>query len=136
VTNLAPLLMTAPCRQRPSRDPARRSGVEHGPARSFAVNPPAYDPRYHFELAIEAGCNAYAAPLGFPGGRRPRVRGRVPLILKLNNHDVLLEEKDPNQAITARVRDALPARMRGDRFTIYPGSEHRLSMYEQIRGMA
>src|SRR4051812_39349277 len=37
-------------------------GVEHGPARSFAVNPAAYDPRYHFELAVEAGCNAYAAP--------------------------------------------------------------------------
>jgi len=40
-------------------------GFEHGPARSFAVNPPGYDPRYHFELAIEAGCNAHAAPLGF-----------------------------------------------------------------------
>src|SRR5512137_1737400 len=40
-------------------------GFEHGPARSFAPNPPAYDPRYHVELAIDAGCNAYAAPLGF-----------------------------------------------------------------------
>ena len=26
-------------------------GFEHGPARSFAPNPPAYDPRYHFDLA-------------------------------------------------------------------------------------
>src|SRR3954464_16015274 len=75
-------------------------GVEHGPARSFAVNPPAYDPRYHFELAIEAGCNAYAAPLGFLEAGAREFAGRVPLILKLNNHDVLLEEKDPNQAIT------------------------------------
>ena len=33
-------------------------GFEHGPARSFAMNPPAYDPRYHFQLAVEAGCNA------------------------------------------------------------------------------
>src|SRR5258708_11474765 len=39
-------------------------GFEHGPARSFAMNPPAYDPRYHFQLAIDAGCNAFAAPLG------------------------------------------------------------------------
>ncbi|MEK7715686.1 MAG: fructose-bisphosphate aldolase, partial [candidate division NC10 bacterium] len=38
-------------------------GFEHGPGRSFAMNPAAYDPRYHFQLAIEAGCNAYAAPL-------------------------------------------------------------------------
>ena len=40
-------------------------GFEHGPARSFAPNPPAYDPKYHFELALEAGCSGYAAPLGF-----------------------------------------------------------------------
>src|SRR5437667_12771751 len=82
-------------------------GFEHGPARSFAVNPPAYDPRYHFQLAIDAGCNAYAAPLGFLEAGAREFAGRVPLILKLNNHDVLLEEKDPNQAITGSVRDAL-----------------------------
>ena len=40
-------------------------GVEHGPARSFAPNSPAYDPHYHYQLAIEAGLSAYAAPLGF-----------------------------------------------------------------------
>src|SRR3989449_7225349 len=43
-------------------------GFEHGPARSFAPNPAGYDPDYHFQLAIEAGCNAYAAPLGFIEG--------------------------------------------------------------------
>jgi len=99
-------------------------GVEHGPARSFAVNPPAYDPRYHFELAIEAGCNAYAAPLGFLEAGAREFAGRVPLILKLNNHDVLLEEKDPNQAITGSVRDALRLGCVAIGFTIYPGSEH------------
>ena len=97
-------------------------GVEHGPARSFAVNPPAYDPRYHFELAIEAGAREFA--------------GRIPLILKTNNHDVLLEEKDPNQAITGSVRDALRLGCVAIGFTIYPGSEHRLEMYEQIRALA
>jgi len=111
-------------------------GVEHGPARSFAVNPPAYDPRYHFELAIEAGCNAYAAPLGFLEAGAREFAGRVPLILKTNNHDVLLEEKDPNQAITGSVRDALRLGCVAIGFTIYPGSEHRLQMYEQIREMA
>src|SRR5512136_1388505 len=40
-------------------------GFEHGPARSFAPNPAGYDPEYHAQLAIDAGCNAYAAPLGF-----------------------------------------------------------------------
>src|SRR6266852_697968 len=111
-------------------------GFEHGPGRSFAMNPAAYDPRYHFELAIEAGCNAYAAPLGFLEAGARQFAGRVPLILKLNNHDVLLEEKDPNQAITGSVRDALRLGCVAIGFTIYPGSEHRLEMYEEIREMA
>ncbi len=73
-------------------------GFEHGPARSFAVNPPAYDPLYHFELAIEAGCNAYAAPLGFIEAGARRYAGEIPLILKLNDADSLREDKDPLQA--------------------------------------
>ena len=39
-------------------------GFEHGPARSFAPNPAGYDPHYHFQLAIDAGLSAYAAPPG------------------------------------------------------------------------
>jgi class I fructose-bisphosphate aldolase len=111
-------------------------GFEHGPGRSFAMNPPAYDPRYHFELAIEAGCNAYAAPLGFLEAGAREFAGQVPLILKLNNHDVLLEEKDPAQAITSSVRDAVRLGCVGIGFTIYPGSEHRLEMYTQLRALA
>jgi len=55
-------------------------GFEHGPARSFAPNPPGYDPDYHFQLAIEAGCNAYAAPLGFLEADDPRFRMTVEAI--------------------------------------------------------
>jgi len=111
-------------------------GFEHGPARSFAANPSAYDPRYHFELAIEAGCNAYAAPLGFLEAGAREFAGAIPLILKANNHDVLLEEKDPDQAITAGVSDAVRLGCVGIGFTIYPGSAHRLAMYERLRAMA
>ncbi len=111
-------------------------GFEHGPARSFASNPPAYDPRYHFELAVEAGCNAYAAPLGFLEAGAREFAGQVPLILKLNSHDVLLEEKDPAQAITGSVGDAVRLGCVGVGFTIYPGSVHRLDMYSQIRALA
>src|SRR5437899_6360721 len=70
-------------------------GFEHGPARSFAPNPPAYDPRYHFELALAAGCNAYAAPLGFLEAGAADFAGEIPLILKLNNSDSLLGGSDP-----------------------------------------
>ena len=111
-------------------------GFEHGPARSFAPNPPAYDPRYHFELAIESGCNAYAAPLGFLEAGAREFAGAIPLILKVNDHDVLLDEKDPDQALTGGVSDALRLGCVGIGFTIYPGSQHRLEMYQQIRAYA
>ena len=111
-------------------------GFEHGPARSFAVNPPAYDPNYHFELALEAGCNAYAAPLGFLESAAGRHAGEVPLILKLNNHDTLHDEKDPIPAVTASVRDALRLGCVAIGFTIYPGSAHAQTMYQQLREAA
>jgi class I fructose-bisphosphate aldolase len=111
-------------------------GFEHGPARSFAPNPPAYDPRYHFELAVESGCSAYAAPLGFLESGAREFAGEIPLILKVNDHDVLLDEKDPNQALTGSVADALRLGCLGIGFTIYPGSAHRLEMYQQIRAYA
>src|SRR5438874_13360921 len=65
-------------------------GGEHGPGRGVAVNPPAYDPRYHFELAMEAGCNAYAAALGFIDAGARVLAGRVPLSLKANKQGVLV----------------------------------------------
>nr|WP_256478977.1 class I fructose-bisphosphate aldolase [Chroococcidiopsis sp. CCMEE 29] len=111
-------------------------GFEHGPVRSFAPNPPAYDPRYHFELAIKAGCNAYAAPLGFLEAGAREFAGQIPLILKVNDHDVLLDESDPYQALTGSVQDALRLGCAGIGFTIYPGSSHRLEMYGQIRAYA
>jgi len=70
-------------------------GFEHGPARSFAKNPRGYDPRYHFELAIAAGCNGYAAPLGFLEAGAAEFAGDIPLILKLNNSDSLYAGGDP-----------------------------------------
>lgn len=111
-------------------------GFEHGPARSFAPNPPAYDPNYHFELALAAGCNAYAAPLGFIEAGAARHAGEIPLILKINNHDVLHDEKDPIPAVTSGVADALRLGCVAIGFTIYPGSAHAQTMYEQIHEAA
>jgi class I fructose-bisphosphate aldolase len=111
-------------------------GFEHGPARSFASNPLAYNPHYHFELAIEAGCNAYAAPLGFLEAGARDFAGEIPLILKCNDNNALLDEKDPNQALTASVQDAHRLGCCAIGFTIYPGSAHQLEMFGQIRAYA
>lgn len=111
-------------------------GFEHGPARSFAPNPPGYDPLYHFQLAIDAGCNAYAAPLGFLEAGASQFAGQIPLILKLNNHDVLHDDKDPLPSVTGSVNDALRLGCAAVGFTIYPGSAHCNAMYEQLRAIA
>jgi class I fructose-bisphosphate aldolase len=111
-------------------------GFEHGPARSFAANPAGYDPNYHFELALAAGCNAHAAPLGSIEAAANRHAGEIPLILKINNHDVLHDEKDPLPAVTAGVKDALRLGCVAIGFTIYPGSAHAQTMYQQLREAA
>jgi class I fructose-bisphosphate aldolase len=111
-------------------------GFEHGPARSLAPNPAGYDPRYHVELGIEAGCNAYAAPLGFLEAAAADFAGEIPLILKLNNHDVLHDEKDPLSAVTGSVDAALRLGCAAIGFTIYPGSSQATLMYEQLQELA
>lgn len=106
-------------------------GFEHGPARSFAPNPAAYDPRYHFELAIEAGLNAYAAPLGMIEAGAASFAGTVPTILKVNSSNSLSTTKD--QAVTGTVADALRLGCSAIGFTIYPGSEYQFEMMEELR---
>ncbi|HWL93247.1 MAG TPA: class I fructose-bisphosphate aldolase [Phycisphaerae bacterium] len=111
-------------------------GWEHGPVRSFGPNPEGYDPHYHFKLGIEAGLNAYAAPLGFLEAGAADFAGEIPLILKANNHDLLADEKDSWQAVTAGVKDAIRLGCVGIGMTIYPGSALRKQMYEELRETA
>jgi class I fructose-bisphosphate aldolase len=109
-------------------------GFEHGPARSFAANQAAYDPRYHFELAIEAGLNAYAAPLGMIEAGASTYAGAIPTILKVNSSNSLSTTKD--QAVTGSVSDALRLGCSAIGFTIYPSSEYQFEMMEELRELA
>jgi class I fructose-bisphosphate aldolase len=109
-------------------------GVEHGPARSFAPNPAGYDPHYHYQLAVDAGLNAYAAPLGFIEAGADSFAGAVPTILKLNSANSLSTNKD--QGVYGSVGDALRLGCSAIGFTIYPGSEDQYEMIEEIREMS
>jgi class I fructose-bisphosphate aldolase len=112
-------------------------GFEHGPARSFAKNPPAYDPHYHFDIAIEAGLNAYASVLGMLEAGADTFAGQIPTILKMNSSNSLARDKEaPNQAVTASVNDALRLGCSAIGFTIYPGSDAQFEMMEEIRELA
>lgn len=108
-------------------------GFEHGPTRSFAPNPPGYDPRYHAQLALDAGCNAYTAPLGQLRMVAREYSGRLPLILKANNADCLYTGTDPVPAVNASVADALELGAAAIGFGIYPGSAGRNEMYQELR---
>lgn len=112
-------------------------GFEHGPARSFAKNPAGYDPHYHYQLAIDSGCNAYAAPLGSLQAGADTFAGQVPTILKYNSSNSLASGKnqDGNQAITASIQDALELGCTAVGFTIYPGSDNQFEMFEEVRDM-
>jgi class I fructose-bisphosphate aldolase len=112
-------------------------GFEHGPGRAFAPNPAAYDPHYHFQLAIDAGLSAYAAPLGWLEAGADTFAGMIPTILKINSSNSLYgKDNPPDQAVTASVGDALRLGCSAIGFTIYPGSDTSLEMFEEIRDLA
>jgi len=112
-------------------------GFEHGPARSFAKNTTAYDPHYHFKLAIDAGLNAFAAPLGMLEAGADTFAGQMPLIMKVNSSNSLSNEKTaPSQALTGSVTEAIRLGCSAVGFTIYPGSEMALDMISEIQEIA
>src|ERR1700732_659589 len=111
-------------------------GFEHGPARSFAPNPAAYDPHYHFQLALDARLSAYGAPRVFIEAGGVTYAGAIPTILKVNSANSLARAKEaPSQAVTGSVKDALRLGCSAIGFTIYPGSDVAYDMMEEIAEM-
>lgn len=112
-------------------------GFEHGPGRSFAINPEAYDPHYHYQMAVDAGLSAFAAPLGMLEAGANTFAGAIPTILKINSSISLLPGgDDANQAITGSVQEALRLGCSAIGFTIYPGSNATLNMLEELGEIA
>ena len=109
-------------------------GFEHGPARSFSVNPAAYDPHYHYQLAIDAGLSAYAAPLGMLEAGADTFAGQIPTILKCNSSNSWATSID--QAVTATVSDAVRLGSAAIGFTIYPGAGQFFDLVEEIRELS
>ena len=112
-------------------------GFEHGPARSFAPNPDAYEPHYHFQLAIDAGLSAYAAPMGMIEAGADTFAGQIPTILKVNSSNSLAQGgTGPTQAITGSVSEALRLGCSAIGYTIYPGSDAAFDMMTEFQEMA
>tara|TARA_A100000171_G_C2134655_1_gene149310 strand:- start:489 stop:1418 length:930 start_codon:yes stop_codon:yes gene_type:complete len=115
-------------------------GFEHGPVRSFSTNPEAFDPHYHYSLAIEAGLSGYAAPLGMLEAGADTFAGAIPTILKMNSGNTMTRlgstPLESDQAITASVNDALRLGCSAIGFTIYPGSDKTYDLFEEIQSLS
>lgn len=111
-------------------------GFEHGPDASFSPNPDAYDPEYHVSLAIDAGLSAYASAYGMISCIADKYAGAIPLILKMNSSNSLYKGSQPDQAITASVKDALQLGCSAIGFTVYPGSDMQFEQFEEIRALS
>ena len=105
-------------------------GFEHGPDASFANNPDAYDPMYHYNMAVEGGFNAYAAPIGMLESCAQHSH-KMPMILKINSSSKLFPG-EPVQAITSTVSDACRLGCVGVGMTIYPGSSRFKEIIESL----
>lgn len=112
-------------------------GVEHGPTRSFGKNPAGFDPHYHWQLAIDAGLNAFASTLGMLEAGADTFAGQIPTILKVNHSNSLSRLKeDADQAVVGTVDDALRLGCSAIGFTVYPGSDNCFNQMEELRELA
>ncbi|MGH6618477.1 MAG: class I fructose-bisphosphate aldolase, partial [Alphaproteobacteria bacterium] len=89
---------------------------------------------YHFQLAVDAGLSAYAAPLGMIEAGADTFAGAIPTILKLNSSNSHATSKD--QGIYGSVADALKLGCAAIGFTMYPGSDEQFEMMEEFRELS
>lgn len=112
-------------------------GFEHGPDRSFASNPAAYDPHYLLQLGVDAKLTAFAGPLGMLEASVGTFGKKIPFILKANHGNSLSRFKEnANQAVVATVDDAVRLKCAGIGFTLYPGSDGQFEMIEELQEIA
>ena len=83
-------------------------GFEHGPARSFAPNPPAYDPAYHFQLAL-LGAHVIKVKM-------PTAHLELPDARK-----VYEDQKIPRDTAADRVRHVVQSAFNGRRIVLFSG---------------
>jgi len=113
-------------------------GLEHGP-RDFVANPPASDPRYVINLALEGGFNGIAIQIGLAEKFYWDYAGEVPLVLKLNGKTDIPGAIDPLSPVNASVRDAVRLGADAVGYTLYVGSpaqERDFDQYLAIRDEA
>jgi class I fructose-bisphosphate aldolase len=110
-------------------------GIEHSGAASFAKNPAYFDPAALAELALAAGCSAFASTLGGLGIVSRRYAHKIPLIVKLNHNELLSYPNRGDQVPFASVRQAVDLGALGVGATIYFGSEESTRQIREVSAL-
>jgi len=107
-------------------------GIEHGPT-DFAPQPESADPEHVFEIATHPAVTSLAVGKGVAEAYYPSYEDDVTLLSKLNGTSNLWMG-EPDSAVNCSVEYAaeeLGAEAVG--FTVYPGSNHEVEMFEEFR---
>ncbi len=107
-------------------------GLEHGP-RDFFVNPPAKDPEFQLQLALDGGFSGIVFQVGIASKYMPKFAGKVPLILKLNGKTEIPPDTAPISPCIASVEDAVRLGADAVGYTLYVGSPLQTQDFEQFR---
>lgn len=101
-------------------------GVEHGPS-DFLGNPPAVDPEYQLNLALEGDYSGIVFHIGLAEKywQRKAYKDKVPLVLKLNGKTNIPSDADALSPLTSTVKDAVKLGADAVGYTVYVGSSRQ-----------
>jgi class I fructose-bisphosphate aldolase len=106
-------------------------GIEHSAGASFAPNVDMFDPENIVKLAIEGGCSAVASTLGVLGMVSRKYAHKIPIMVKLNQNEILSYPNQFDQTMYASVDQAYDMGAISVGATVYWGSgESRRQLHE------
>ncbi len=107
--------------------------IDHSFSKGLIPNPAGSDPQYHFQLAVDAGLSALAAPMRMLEAAADAFAGSMPLILQMNSGEAFAHHtSDGHSPIRASLRDALRLGCAGVACTINPTQDKTSAAFEDI----
>lgn len=98
-------------------------GIEHGPS-DFVKNPPAVDPEFQLNLALEGDYSGIVFHIGLAEKywQKKTYKGKVPLVLKVNGKTNIPPDDEAFSPQTSTVKDAVKLGADAVGYTLYVGS--------------
>jgi len=110
-------------------------GLEHGPI-DFLVNPPALDPDFQLQLALEGRFSGIVFHIGLATKYMKAYAGKIPLVLKINGKTNIPSDAQSFSPLDATVEDAVRLGADAIGYTLYVGSpaqDRDFLQFNQVR---